>query len=57
MTTDQRTDAVDHTEALALPAQRRPAESATRRIDHVRAHGRSCWWDHVQCRWQCSPER
>jgi hypothetical protein len=23
-------------------------------IDHVRAHDVSCYWDHLECRWQCA---
>jgi hypothetical protein len=22
--------------------------------DRVHVHGRTCWWDHLQCRWVCA---
>jgi len=24
-------------------------------VDHVRRHGRSCYWDVAECRWRCGP--
>ena len=24
------------------------------RVDHVRSHSKGCYWDFVECRWQCS---
>jgi len=60
MSTDTDTDQIRHADRadraddIMLPAQRGPVD---RRVDHVRAHGRSCWWDFTQCRWQCSPDR
>lgn len=45
-----RTPHVDRSDDILLPAQRTPV---ARRVDHVRTHGRSCWWNHVECRWQC----
>ena len=47
----------DTAETVVLPTQRRPVEPATRRVDHVRVHGRSCWWDLTEARWQCTPGR
>ena len=61
--TDQRTpdvdnsDGTDGSQAVVLPVQRRPAESVARSVDHVRVHGRSCWWDVTECRWQCTAGR
>jgi hypothetical protein len=25
-------------------------------IDHVRAHSVKCYWDFMECRWQCSDD-
>ena len=30
-----------------------PAAELPRVVDHVRTHGRACWWDFVECRWVC----
>jgi len=58
--TDQQAPDVhggDGTQGIALPTQRRPVEPAARSVDHVRVHGRSCWWDVTECRWRCTAGR
>ena len=37
------------TEAV-VPEQREAVEV----VDHVRSHSMKCYWDFVECRWQCS---
>lgn len=39
-----------------VPDQREPVaeESSTDRVvDHVHTHAKTCYWDHLACRWQC----
>jgi hypothetical protein len=38
--------------ALAEPELAEPAPPVV--IDHVRAHDVSCYWNHLECRWQCA---
>ena len=33
-----------------------PAVELPRVVDHVRTHGRACWWDFVECRWVCEKD-
>ena len=33
-----------------------PAAEVPRVVDHVRTHGRACWWDFVECRWVCEKD-
>jgi hypothetical protein len=42
-----------------LPEQRDPAggpvaAAAPTVLDHVQSHSMKCYWDFVECRWQCS---
>jgi hypothetical protein len=53
--TDKQAPRPGTTGGVDLPAQRMPAEAPAPSVDHVRMHGRSCWWDLTECRWQCSP--
>jgi hypothetical protein len=44
--------------ATVLPRQREAAEPVSVStdqvaVDHVRKHGRSCYWDVAECRWSC----
>jgi hypothetical protein len=39
-----------------VPGQREAAEQTgvpAVAVDHVRKHGRSCYWDVADCRWRC----
>lgn len=39
-----------------VPEQRDPvAEERRTRVDHVHTHAKTCYWDHLACRWQCGP--
>lgn len=53
MTTDS-SEQTQQTAQVLLPAQRPSPEPSVPPVDHVRTHGRSCWWDLTECRWQCS---
>jgi hypothetical protein len=50
----------EHTEPdTLLPRQRAAAEPMSApadqvAVDHVRRHGRACYWDVAECRWRCS---
>jgi hypothetical protein len=52
------THAQEQTAAAAVPAQATPVEPAPAPsvVDHVRSHSMKCYWDFVECRWQCSGE-
>ena len=41
-----------------LPAQAPPVDSVPAEpvIDHVHAHSVKCYWDFMECRWQCSDD-
>jgi hypothetical protein len=40
-----------------LPMQAAPADDRVSTVvDHVRKHGRQCYWDLTDCRWVCRPE-
>jgi hypothetical protein len=47
----------EQTAAVTMPAQARPVravgEATASLPDHVRKHGRTCWWDVAECRWVC----
>jgi hypothetical protein len=49
----------DQTGQVTLPLQSPPVEMLEPPVatevppDHVRSHGRSCWWDVAECRWVC----
>jgi hypothetical protein len=38
-----------------IPAQpqRTPTRPQPDPVDHVRTHGRECWWNLDECRWEC----
>jgi len=51
------------TDEIVLPTQTRPVPTPPpvaveleghQLHDHVRTHGRSCWWNFLECRWECS---
>jgi hypothetical protein len=40
-----------------VPEQRDPVAEERRTepvVDHVHTHARTCYWDHLACRWQCA---
>jgi hypothetical protein len=40
--------------APVLPVQPGPLDDrAPVPVDHVRRHGKRCYWDLTQCRWEC----
>ncbi len=45
------------TETPVLPQQAAPVEDPVPTVvDHVRTHGRRCYWDLTECRWECRPD-
>jgi len=30
-----------------------PTRPLSAPVDHVRTHGRQCWWNVEECRWEC----
>lgn len=38
---------------VVLPPSPTRPEPAPAPADHVRVHGRECWWNVAECRWEC----
>ena len=36
--------------------RRRSTTGCSTVVDHVRTHGRRCYWDLTECRWECRPD-